>query len=234
MNILAFDTCFDTCSVAVGAGIGGGRARVEAFFETRDGGHAERLLPMIASALDNAGLTMAMLDRVAVTIGPGTFTGTRIGIAAARGFVLARPLPLVVATSLAVMAEEAADEIEIREEAQLLVAVDARRGAVYAQLFGRDGRAGRTAPLLLSPRDAAALGEGPLFVVGSGAEAVASAARESGREAAVRLPMLRPDACTLLYMAERLAPLVAPPAPLYLRDADAKPQDAHRIARACP
>ncbi len=232
MNILAFDTCFSACSVAVGIDIGTDHSRVEAFFEAREAGHAEKLLPMIEAALGNAGLALAGLDRIAVTAGPGTFTGTRIGIAAARAFALATGLSIVAATSLAVMAQEASEETEDRGGGDLLVAVDARRDAVYAQLFGHDGLDPRSPPLLLAPREAAALGGGPLIIVGSGAEAVAAEARATGRNAAARLTTLLPDACTLLYMADGLPVLAAPPLPLYLREADAKPQDGQRIARA--
>lgn len=222
MKILAFDTCLGACSVAVGADVGSRRARVEAFFQTRDTGHAEQLMPMMAEALANARLSVADLDRLAVTIGPGTFTGTRIGVAAARALALSTGLPVVGATSLAVMAQEAAEEIEDRDGAELLVAVDARRGEVYAQLFGTDGLDARSTPLLLTVAGAAALGLGPMLVVGSGAEAVAAERRARGRNAEARLTKLQPDACTLLYMAERMAPAGQTVRPLYLREPDAK------------
>lgn len=232
MNILAFDTCFGACSVAVGTAIGTKKARVEAFFERRSAGHAERLMPMIDAALDNAGFGVEDLDRIAVTLGPGTFTGARIGVAAARGLALARGLPVVAASSLAVMAQEAAEEIEDRGDAALVVAVDARRGEVYAQLFGRDGLDPLCPPLALTAREAAALGEGRLLAVGSGAALVAREALTLGRTAAARLENLQPDACTLLYMAERLTLLAAPPRPLYLREPDAKPPAAPSLTRS--
>ncbi len=232
MNILAIDTCFGACSAAVGAGLGSPHARVEAYFERRSEGHAERLMPMIDAALDSAGFGAGDLDRVAVTLGPGTFTGARIGIAAARGLALAAGLPIAGVSSLAVMAQEAAEEIEDRGVAALVVAVDARRGEVYAQLFGRDGLDALSPPLLLTPGAAAALGRGPLLAVGSGGPRVAREARALGRAAAARLEGLQPDACTLLYMAEHLPPLAAPPRPLYLREPDAKPPETPSLTRS--
>lgn len=222
MKILAFDTCFGVCSVAAGDGIGSSRARVEALFQASDSSPAEQLVPMISKALDKARLGVADLDRVAVTTGPGTFTGARVGVAAARALALAAGAPIVGVTSLAVMAQEAAEEIEDRDGKPLLVAVDARRGEVYAQLFGADGLDAHTPPLLLAIRDAAALCLLPTVVVGSGADAVAEEARALGQNAEVRLANLRPDACTLLYMAARMEVLKTPVHPLYLREPDAK------------
>lgn len=233
MNILAFDTCFNACSVAVGRDLGSGQERLEQYFEPRETGHAESLMPMIDRALSEAGLGFRDLDRIAVTHGPGMFTGMRIGIAAARALRLATGVPIVTASSLAVMAEDAADDIgaERLAEATLAIAVDARRGQVYVQMFGRGGLDAVTEPMLATHAAAAALGEGPLIVAGSGAELVAAAAREAGRDAEALLPRLEPDACALIYMA-RVLPLVTDaPAPLYLRPADAKPQAGAAIAR---
>jgi len=232
LNVLAFETCFGACSAAVSVARGTGEARVESLFEARETGHAEALTHMIEATLARARLDMADVDRFAVTIGPGTFTGTRIGIAAARAFALATGKPVVAATSLAVMARQAADELDNSLNEDLLVAVDARRGALYAQLFAPDGWRARTAPLLLSPAGAGAAGAGPLLVVGSGAETVAAEARRSGRAVTTALPNLLPNARALLQLAFQLEPLSGPPAPLYLREPDAKPQDGYAMARA--
>jgi tRNA threonylcarbamoyladenosine biosynthesis protein TsaB len=84
MNILAFDTCFDACSVCV-AQTGADRAvEFSGALERFETGHAERLIPMVEEVMSRAGLTFSHIDRLAVTVGPGTFTGTRIGVAAAR------------------------------------------------------------------------------------------------------------------------------------------------------
>lgn len=233
MNILAFDTCFNACSVAVGRDLGSRHERLEQYFEPRDTGHAESLMPMIDRAMSDSGLAFGDLDRIAVTTGPGTFTGMRIGIAAARALRLATGVPLVTASSLAVMAEDAGDDLgeERLAKRALAIAVDARRGQVYVQLFGRGGLDSSTVPMLAGYADAAGLGEGPLVVAGSGAEAVAQAARQAGREAEAVLPRLQPDACALVYMAQVLQLATEPPAPLYLRPADAKPQAAAAVPR---
>jgi tRNA threonylcarbamoyladenosine biosynthesis protein TsaB len=193
-------------------------------------GHAERLVPMIDEVMGRAGTTFADLDRLAITVGPGTFTGTRIGVAAARGLVLATGAEVVGASSLAVMAEVAARELGSPAD-DLVVAVDARRGEVYAQLFGPKALA--SSPMLLPVEDAARLGGGgPLLVVGSGAAGVAAAAERAGRPATARLDGLLPSAVALARMAADLPPAEGPLQPLYLRPPDAKPQDGKSIARA--
>jgi tRNA threonylcarbamoyladenosine biosynthesis protein TsaB len=237
MNILAFDTCFNACSVAVGRDVGSHHERLEQYFEPRETGHAEALMPMIDKAMSDSGLAFKELHRIAVTTGPGTFTGMRIAVSAARALALATGVPLVGASSLTVMAEDAADDLGERLDGRaLVVAVDARRGQVYAQAFRRGGESNGglgalTPPILASYGEAAALGEGGLVVSGSGGELVAEAARAAGRPAEAMLPRQQPDACALLYLAQRLPLAQAPLKPLYLRPADAKPQLGGSIAR---
>lgn len=228
MNILAFDTCFDARSAAACAGGG----EVHSLFETGAGGHAERIVPMIGEVLRRAGLTPGDVTRIAVTAGPGSFSGTRTGIAAARALSLALSVPAVTATSLAVMAHKAAAGLGTRRAPALLAAAGARPDLVYAQLFGADGLSPLSPPLLLTPHAAARLGgSGPLTVAGPGAEAVVREARHLGRDAHACFLHLQPEADVLLSMAARLVPASAPPAPLYLREADAKPQGAPLPAR---
>ena len=86
MNVLAFDTCFDACSVAAGRGLRSLAPSIVALYEPMSSGQAERLVPMIEEALAATGMTAGDLDRIAVTCGPGTFTGTRIAVSAARAY----------------------------------------------------------------------------------------------------------------------------------------------------
>ncbi len=235
MNILGFDTCFDACSVALECG---GEGCVASRFEPMATGHAERLVLMISEVMAEAGLPFDAVDRLAVTCGPGTFTGTRIAVAAARALALATGKPLVAATSLWVMAEEVAESLKHSDEdsPDILVATDARRGEVYVQHF----RAG--APLcdaaVLSPQAAADLLShgGPAVVAGSGAIAVADAA--GTRDGSSNLRALRrdlvPDARFLARLAVRLDDNGRSVSPLYLRPADAKPQTGKSMLRVTP
>lgn len=233
MNVLAFDTCFDACSVCVAQSRSEGIVELASALERFETGHAERLIPMIEEVMRRAGFTFGDIDRLAVTVGPGTFTGTRIGIAAARALALATGIAIVGASSLAVMAEVAQRELgSLPQEAVLAVAVDARRGQAYVQLFGASALEPKSPPQLLAIEDASRIGDGPLIFVGSAAEAVAAAAASSGRGVTARLPHLLPDAAALARMAFELPASQAPLVPLYLRPPDAKPQDGKSIARA--
>jgi len=249
MNILALDTSFAACSVAI-AHVATTAERpcrfgVHGLLEPMQTGHAERLVPMIGDVLEIAGLEMSDIEVLAVANGPGSFTGTRIAVAAARALALALPAAKIVsASSLAVMAEGAMRQLQSAGErpggfTDLVVAVDARRGEVYAQRFSpRDDGSGADAksePELLAIEAAAGLGGmRAVTFCGSGAVEVASHARRLGRDADARLPDLLPDARDLARLAARLEPAAAPVGPLYLRPADAKPQAGKTIERAHP
>lgn len=234
MNILAFDTCFGACSVAVGRVDDAGKLDVCSNFQSMDSGHAERLMPMIAETLSLAGIDARDISRIAVTLGPGTFTGTRIGIAAARAFALATRADVVATTSLAVMASTARCDPElVIQHNQLLVAADARRGQVYAQLFGADGLDPKHPPMLVSYADAVQLGApGAMTIVGTGAAEVLGQALHSGRTINSGLPLLQPHAASLCAMALSLTPVRGAVTPLYLRPPDAKPQSGKSLERS--
>lgn len=236
MNILAFDTCFGACSVAIGRQTADGGTDICSNFAAMETGHAEQLLPMIRETLSMAGLDLQDMARLAVTTGPGTFTGMRTGIAVARAFALATGVEIVAASSLAVMAEAAARSGSSGElHDQILVAVDARRGQVYAQLFGQEGLDPKSEPMLLNYSDAVQMGApGAMTIVGSGAELVAGEARGSQRTINTAMPDLPVQASFLCEMAAKLKPVIAPLRPLYLRPPDAKPQTASVIQRAVP
>jgi tRNA threonylcarbamoyladenosine biosynthesis protein TsaB len=224
MNVLAFDTCFGAVSVAVHWQAAGGGWELREAYEERSSGHAERLFPMIAEVMDGAGLAFSAIGRIAVTLGPGTFTGVRVGISAARALALATGKPVVGITSLAAMALRAEEALDQRLGGRpLVVAVDARRGALYVQSFAAGGRETSEA-LLLTPEDAALrIGREGTVVVGSGASAVTAAVRSRGGNAEACLPDLQPHARTLAVLAPTLAP-ITPIKPLYLRSPDVKPQ----------
>lgn len=247
MNILAFDTCFAACSAAAAKNYEPGAehaAGLRARFEAMATGHAERLPSMIREVMADAGLDFPDLDRIAITNGPGSFTGTRISVAAARALSLSTSCDLVAVSSLAVMAEQARGKLatetcEARNTgmagAPLLIVVDARRGEVYVQRFDTGGSDAVTGPLLLPIADATALaGPGRTLVAGSGAAAVAGAAGKAGKQVTAHLPDLLPDARDLCRLATTMDPTRGAIKPLYLRPANAKPQSGKSIERATP
>lgn len=232
MNILAFDTCFGAVSVAVRRQSERGEWLTREAYEPRGTGHAERLFPMLAEVMAGAGIAFSDIDRIAVTLGPGTFTGVRIGVAAARALALATQKPVVGLTSLAVMARHAVAQLgDARGGRPLVVAVDARRDMVYVQLFG-DGCVETSEAALMTCEDAARrIGPGPVLIIGSAAAAVAAAVSAAGGAAEARLPELQPHARSLAMVAHELAPIDTVK-PLYLRAPDARPQDDKSLPRA--
>src|SRR5690349_19405925 len=134
MRVLAIDTALEACSVAV---LDTERADLRAHESLpMQRGHAEALMPLVARVLDRAQLDFSAIDRVAVTTGPGSFTGLRVGIAAARGIALAAGKPAVGLTTLA---SYAAPLIAENDAVPVVVAIDARHGHVYLQVFGAGG-----------------------------------------------------------------------------------------------
>lgn len=186
---------------------------------------------MIAEVMREAGLGFADLTKIAVTNGPGSFTGVRAGVAAARGLALGCGAPVISVTSLEVMAMacvEALGEPERRDG--FLVAHDARRGELYVQSFDQFGRA-LSEPALATPREAAILAGKPGLAAGSGAALVAAEARHLGETVRTALPALLPDARHLAHLALTREADGKPVSPLYLRAPDAKPQTDKHLAR---
>ncbi len=217
MKILALDTAAAICAAAVydaGSGRVLGRAG-----ETIGKGHAEVLMDFVVRALQEAGLTLADIDRVAVDIGPGSFTGVRIGVSAARGFALALGKPAVGVTAFEAIAAET--------DGPALVLLDAHRGEIYAQNFTAEGA---SAPMVLSRAEAEALAAAqPPETVLAGSAAAAINAALSGK-----FRLGGGDATGDIATYARLAALRAPgeaPKPLYMRGPDAKPQTGFALPR---
>jgi tRNA threonylcarbamoyladenosine biosynthesis protein TsaB len=215
MRILAFDSSGNGCSAALLAEDGIVAHEADAIAH----GQAERLVPMIARVLKAANLDAADLDLIAVTVGPGAFTGVRIGIATAQGLALATGRPALGLTSFETVAAAVPDAL-LRERA-LAVALDSRRAELYLQAFGA-GRVPLGLGALVAPE--AWLGwapETPLVLAGDGAERLSSAL--AGRDH-VRAPGPgNPDARVLAELAaRRWRAGETPPRlePLYLHGAD--------------
>src|SRR6476619_363697 len=148
MRVLAIDTALGACAAAVLDSGAGAILVSESVGMLR--GHAEAIMPMIARVMDAARCEFADLDRIAVTVGPGSFTGLRVGIAAARGIALASGKPAVGLSTLAVFA---APLIAEDDTSPVVALVDARHEHVYMQVLGPRGRTLVT-PRLANLRDA--------------------------------------------------------------------------------
>jgi tRNA threonylcarbamoyladenosine biosynthesis protein TsaB len=226
MRVLAIDTALEACSAAVlDTGAGALAAHETAAMQR---GHAEALMPMIARVMERARLAFAEIDRVAVTTGPGSFTGLRVGIAAARGIALAAGKSAVGLTTLAAYA---APFIAADDSLPVVVAIDARHEQVYLQVFGPGGRTIVT-PRLLPLRDALRVAAtGAPRITGTGAALLAAA--WPGGEKPPRAVEQRgaPDIGWVARLGALASDTAAPVKPLYLRAPDAQPQDASRLAR---
>jgi tRNA threonylcarbamoyladenosine biosynthesis protein TsaB len=224
MRVLAIDTALEACAAAV---LDTERDVVsESSPMVR--GHAEALMPLIARVMDRAKTKFAEIDRIVVTTGPGSFTGLRVGISAARGIALATGKPAIGVTTLAAFAAPLIDQ---DDSTGVAVAIDARHDHVYLQLFGSGART-LVAPRIASLHDAARLAaSAPTRIVGSAAKALAAAwpARE-----APPLSVQEASAPGIVWVARLGAAAIntaTAPKPLYLRAPDAQPQNAAQLAR---
>jgi tRNA threonylcarbamoyladenosine biosynthesis protein TsaB len=230
MNILALDTSMGVCGAAVLLA-GGGTERTVLCEEGMARGHAEALMPMVAEAMAGAGIGFAELDLIAATLGPGSFTGVRIAIAAARGFALVTSAKLWGTDSLTVMARTALTSGAIEGGKPFAVAVDARGDRLYAGLYDGEGRK-LDGPLLIGADEAAPLLPHDLgAAVGSGAVHLSEAARRHGRHVHAMRPDLQPSAAALAELALEAKATLPTLRPLYLRPPDAKPQASMAVAR---
>ena len=215
MIILAFDTAMAACSAAIwrdGAILRHRRQQI-------DRGHSEILVPMIHDVMAGTATDFSDLDRIGVTVGPGSFTGIRIGIAAAHGFGLAASLPLVGVSTLEAVAEAAMSRND--ERRNILVALDAGRPDLFVQVFGSDGTP-LTQAQALSAEDIAALFPGEtLLIAGNGTPRLRAVLAD--RDVVYDTGSGLPDAAYVAAIAGRRQP--APLSPLYIHPSYAKLPD---------
>ncbi len=228
--LLAIDCAGLACSVALEAG---GEIRASRSARVARG-HAQILMPTIAETLDEAGMRYPDIACFAVTVGPGSFTGIRTAMAAARGLALALTRPLIGVTTLEAVARGARFAAP-ESSADCLVVLDTRRADLYAQRFAPDGAA-RSRPFAMMPEPlVSSLDAGPLLLAGDAAASLVPLLRIRG--AAYDGPVgegLADAAVVARIGAERWASLpdgeLPPVRPLYLRAPDAiRPPAGGRI-----
>ena len=219
MLILAIDTALDACAAAILDTSLGAVVAQESLAMKR--GHAEALMPLIARVMKASGIAFAALDRIAATTGPGSFTGLRVGLSAARGIALAAGKPVVGVTTLTAFAAPIVSENE--EPRPVLAAIDARHDHVYYQVVDGDGGSlikPQVAPVA-EALDAARFGS--LHLVGNAAGILAD------RWPPDAVPPFRinqqsaPDIAWVAWLGAAVPPESSPARPYYLRAPDAKP-----------
>jgi tRNA threonylcarbamoyladenosine biosynthesis protein TsaB len=226
LRVLAIDTALEACSAAILDTEHGDGVTSRSVPMMR--GHAEALVPLIAAVMSEANVEFSELDRIAVTVGPGSFTGLRVGVAAARGIALATGKPAVGVTTLAALAAPffAADESK-----PILAVVNARHDRVYMQLFDPGGRS-QGAPRVTSTRNAirAAMAS-PTRIVGNAARLIEEAWPDDTQRPLLMSTVPAADVAWVARLGAAAEDLTAPVRPLYLGDADAHPQEAGILPR---
>jgi len=219
MNILSFDTSAAACSVAMTVD-----GKTLAFLsEEMIRGQSERLIPLIQQILSQVSLKPADLDMIATTVGPGAFTGIRIGLSAARALGLALDIPVVPTTTTRAIAMAQLNE----KKRPILVAIETKRVDMYVDILTPDGLS-KTGPQALSLKDAATLVEGSSFLLcGDGACRLAPILNETGLDYLIENQSILPDPVVIAKLAAadyaNLGPdaFIVPPQPLYIRPPDA-------------
>lgn len=218
MRVLVIDTALGACTVGV---FDGARALAERC-EPMAKGHSERLGGMARDVMADAGVGFDTLDRIGVTVGPGSFTGLRVGLAFAQGLGEALDRPVVGISALAALAWT-----KDAGEGATAAIIDARRGQVYVQTF-RDGvpLTGPEAVGVEAMRDRMASDAAGLDwrLVGSGAPLfVRDPKATEPISPGASDPIVYPSAAGLAALTVLADPAEAPPSPLYLRAPDATP-----------
>lgn len=215
--VLALDAALAACSAAVWAD---GRVIAQRF-EAMARGQSEALIPMLRGTMAAAGIAFADLDALAATVGPGAYTGVRIGLAAARGMALAGGLPLLGVTTFDAVARAVRDA-EGLDGSNLAVALETKRADIYVQCFTCD-LALLGEPAVLAPEEVL-LPDGPVAVAGDAADRLIAGLGDGARVRRVGNARLdQPDAAIVARIAcERIAADPGalnqpPPRPLYLR-----------------
>jgi len=227
MRVLAIDTALGACSAVLFDTVTNQPLAIQSVEMNR--GHAEALMPLVERVMKAADAKFDAIDRIATTVGPGSFTGLRVGIAAARGFALACQKPAVGVTTLDALS---APYVTEKEAVPVVAAIDALHDNFYLHMVGAGGR------MLVAPRIASlheairAVALGLVRIVGSGATMLASHWPLQEVPAPLLVdPRPAPDVTWVARLGAAADPERALPRPLYLRPPDARPQDAHRLPR---
>ena len=226
MRILAIDTALAACSICVMEGGAAEPLLSETLVMER--GHAEALVPLLQKCLNALDGGLKSIGKIAVCVGPGSFTGLRVGLSAARALGLATGVPVVGVTSLSAYA---APHIMAGTTLSIATLIDARHGNAYCQCVTGGGR------MLITPARMAVEDimnilnrSGGVKAVGPGADLLRADMGLLGLQVFIEPSEPAPDIAWIARLGLAADPAYAPPDPLYLRGADAKPQSSARIA----
>ena len=218
MKILALDTALPAVSACVYDA--GTQTVLASESLPMERGHAETLLPLVHRVMDQVEGGFDMIERVAVTVGPGSFTGIRVALSAARAFGLALDIPVVGVSTLAAFA---APLVMDPRPGTIVSAIDARHGQVYMQACASNGAV--LVPACVAPVDEVfdKLGFGTFRVTGSAAAILALKGNARHLDVQIEGETLAPQISFVARLGALAEPTGAPPSPLYIKPPDVKP-----------
>lgn len=225
MKLLAIDTAANFCAACILDSESGVPPVAKSLDVGK--GHVELLMPLINEVLQSAEWTYADLDRIAVSVGPGSFTGVRVGVAAARGLALALKLPAIGISTLDAIADETRQAFP---DQPVLVALDARRGEIYAAEYDETGHC-VVEPSVSTVTDVVSRGTGRNIVLAGSAASAIAALVDSGEAVGVGTADATASIQTYARLGANADNPQSAPKPVYLRAPDAKPQTGFAVER---
>lgn len=221
------DTALGLCSACVLDGMTGKVLATESL--PMDKGHAESLMPLIERVVTKVPGKFKTIERVAVSVGPGSFTGLRVALSAARAFGVALRVPVVGVTTLSAFALP-----YLFDESERVIAsvIDARHSHLYAQVMSHDGQ-------ILMPPDVVSISAMAdwlhgrrIRVIGNGARLLETLLIDRGEDVVCDGDLAGPDIQSIAHLGMIATPHLALPTPMYLKPPDALPQQNGRLPRA--
>ncbi|MDB5547994.1 MAG: peptidase glycoprotease [Tardiphaga sp.] len=226
MLILAIDTALDVCAAGILDTVSGQLIAHRSVRMAR--GHAEALMPLIVEVMKQGRVGFGALDRIAVTTGPGSFTGLRVGLSAARGLALAASKPVVGVTTLTAFAAAVISETGRNP---VISVIDARHDHVYVQVVSGNGASLIRPKILPIDKVLEASRYGTPIIVGNAAQLLADRWPADVPPVLVD-PKPAPEITWIAWLGAAVNPASGPARPFYLRAPDAKPQTSTALPRA--
>lgn len=223
---LSLDSCTKACSVSL---IDlDDPSNQFSWFEILDRGHAEIIAQQAQKLMLEANIKAKDFSQIAVTIGPGTFTGARIALSFARMFATARKIPIITVNSLEAIAFNAVSEFNLKPDDVIHAAIDARRGQVYFASYNGNGQQ-VVEPKAIEISDAIAQIKKKQFVIGTGKDLLISQLADYEPIKSVKLELDFPNAAIFGKVVTNRTAVMGAVSPLYLRAADAKLPTSHPV-----
>ena len=226
MILLALDASANLCSAALYDC--GQRKILSSKSENIGRGHAERLMSLLAEVLENANLEYKDVGRIATTVGPGSFTGIRVGLATARGLALGLNIPVIGINALEAIAFQH-NRDKNHAKTPIIVTLDAKRGEIFTQIFSSTSEPLTTPQAVALDQIRDFIPDQPIRIAGSGYQTIINAIGAQSYE--FLSDQTAANINDIAKLANQMPVSSNKPSPLYLRSADAKPQNNFAVKR---